>query len=300
MDNWELVTQSRTKNAYINTLVNGIPTLFLRTEEGMFFTLAIPKENLPDVCLGISELLLLKSRPIADRIAIGRFNKPNGIYPSGSWPLVDGDKDLIRHVEQSVKYFSGLIDNFGRWHSFNTFLKTEIEYDVKMMPAEIQPPLEYWWLVSKSDGKKPVHETSRYKGAGIFIRPDDGNLPLFTSSLYADMASQRYSKDYALQLLPVRLRCPVCYLNMLGAYIGSEFFKGALLNEQWHIRIFTCEEQTYSAPSHFYISDIDGEEYALAGCPDKGTTPHWVIRRWGHDEKWFPKKCKPLPWSVTK
>ena len=300
MDNWKLVAQSVTKNAYINTIVSGIPTLFVRTEEGIFFTLAIPKDELPKVCSRTTALLLMKSRPIAGRTAIGRFNEREGRHPSGSWPLVDGDKDLIQYIEQSVKHLSGLVDNFRHWSSFNAFLKTEIEYDLKWMPVESQPPFEYWWLIGKTAPDRPVHKTPLYKDAGVFIRPGDNNLPVFTSSLYADMASQYYSQDYGIPLIPIRMPCPTCYLNGLGGFIGSEILKGALLNEQWRIRFFDCDEQAYSSPTHFYISDTDGEDYALVGCSDTGTSPHWAIRKWGHDEQWFPKKCHPLPWSITK
>ena len=294
MDNWKLVEQSNTRNACVNTFVNNIPVTFIRTENGLLFTLAVPEEYLPRICARITELLLKRSRPIGTRYAIGRINRHDG-----GFPLMDGDKDLNQFIKLCAGQLSLLVENYGCWQSLNELMKVELGYLVKLMPDDMQPAFEYWWLVGSMADGRPVHETHQYKDIGIFVRPEDGVLPIFTSSLYADMASQLYSEVHGLRLLPVRIPCPSCYLSGLGDVLGSEILRGAILNEQWRIRFFTCDEKFYSSPSHFYISDSDGEEYALAGCPDKKMPPHWVIRQWGHDEVAFPKKCKPLPWSLN-
>ncbi|MBI2849545.1 MAG: hypothetical protein HYX80_00700 [Chloroflexi bacterium] len=299
MDNWDLIAESATRNTYIDTVVNGIRTVFIRTTSGAFFTLAVSQDNLSEICSDRAANLLMKETNIAGRVIIGRLVLNNTGPPSDCLPTAD-DESLRQHIRQATAHFANLVEHFGRWASLNEFMKAEIDYDASEMPLEVQPPFEYWWLVGKTEADKPVHQTPLYRDAGVFIKPGDGNLPLFTSSLYADMASRHYSRDCGTRLIPVKVRCPVCYLNGLGGFIGSEVFKGALLDERWQIRLFTCQEQNYSAPGHFYISDFDGEEYALAGCPDRGIRPHWVIRRWGHDERWFPKKCNRLPWSNGK
>ncbi len=57
------------------------------------------------------------------------------------------------------------------------------------------------------------------------------------------MASQYYSQDYGIQLIPVQIQCPACYLNGLGESIGDEIFKGAVLNERWQIRFFLVKNK---------------------------------------------------------
>jgi len=230
-------------------------------------------------------------------IVVGRigYSSSDSISVPDCWPIVE-DKKLTQFVEKAASYFWRFIDNFSAWQSFGHFLFESTGYDVKSEAPDQQSALEYWWLTGQLNNSKPVHECAIYEDIGIFIHPKDGLLPIFSSSLYAGMASQKYSQAYSIELTPQDIGCLGCFLNGLSGELGRELLRGALLDDQWEIQFYSClESEFYKNAKHFSLNDADSQ-YALFRCKEDSDGPIWCEKTWDKDGSLFSPVCKPTEW----
>jgi hypothetical protein len=68
-----------------------------------------------------------------------------------------------------------------------------------------QAPFKYWWLTGEKGSSAAIHEVNLYEIKCVFIKPDGNKLPVFTSSLYASMASQFYQQKFGIPLKPAHI-----------------------------------------------------------------------------------------------
>ncbi|MFC2038822.1 hypothetical protein ACFLUG_03525 [Chloroflexota bacterium] len=271
----------------------------MKAGDGISFIIAVPADDLAKICSERTAGLLSEKHTDTGRAIIGSFIERDPGTDPGAWPAIQGDEKLNEYIIESVTQFISVVNHFGSWTSFNDFQKIEIQYDAKSTPVLNQQTFEYWWLVSESKGDGPLHSIPLYENNNVFIRPDDRIIPVYTSGLYADIANRNYSLEHGIHLVPKPIHCPGCYFTGLGGFLGRQLIRGGLLNEQWQIHFFTCEDHKYTSPSHFRITDTDGDDYELIGCPDKGTRPLWITRKWDQDEEYFSNDCNPLPWDTS-
>ena len=300
--NRKLLSESSTRYLSLVTLVDDIPIKFVKTGPGIFFCITVSEDGLRRIASAPIAEFLSSDMASSERlpgggIVIGRIveGAKDGT-PNGAWPTVE-DKPLEDHVNKAVSHFWHMIDHFGCWSSFNNFLATDIDYKLDAPDQLEQLRLEYWWLTGPLGKSYPTHKCSGYPNKGVFVRPSDGAIPIFSSDLYADMASQRYSREFQTRLVPEHIGCLGCFLQGLSGELGRQVISCGELNGQWRIKFYTCEKsQEHSDARHFWIRDDDGCSYALVGCKDAGRGPAWFERRWDSSGQWFRPECNPKPW----
>jgi hypothetical protein len=286
--NWDLLSCSMTLNAYTDTVVNHIPTMLVRTGDGICFVITVPEDAISQISSRDTERRLLTEPRLAGSVVVGRLISGRKDTLNGIWPIAAGDTKLSNHIEKTADHFRGLIEQLGSWQSFSAFLAHDIGYDVSSKGPFQQLPLVYWWLCGEAEEGKPVHVPSVNEVTGTFVRPEDGALPVYTSSLFADMASQVYSRTYDLSLTPVQIACLGCYLHGFSNDVPENTVRTILLNDQWVIEQYVCKEHH---GGHFFLSDGNEHRYVLIGCKDKGYPPVWCEKKWDVENRWFFPEC---------
>lgn len=261
------------------TSINGTLTMVVKTANGFPFTVCV----CPDKVFGIT------TRQIADCLTreitmfshtvIGRLARPGfDLSPDeGFWPQIK-DEYLQKHLTATREQFWKLIDNYGKWDSFADFLQADIGYDVDTDIIAEQTPLEYYCLVGRIRSSKTIHPFAKYKkqSLGVFIDPADKTIPLYTSSLMADMSAQHYREKYAVNLLPNSILCLGCFLIDFRKENGRKVLAGSLLNDQWPVDFIHCDEQRERKVDwHIVLQDNSGAKYSLIGCPET-YSPVWA------------------------
>lgn len=294
---WNVLGQSPTINVYLDTMVDGIPTRFVKVGAGICLCVAVPEEALSSVCSKNTVFILEQDARLLDRVVIGRiFHDREDISPNGCWPLVADDLKLNSHFEKAVEQFCILINRFANWDTFNSYLEVDIGYDAQENSPFHQPIMEYWWLVAEEPGSV-FHQMSRNRKQAVLIRPNDKKIPVFTSSLYAALFSTQYYKylrGNSLHISPIP--CLGCFLTGFSTYVGPRVVRGAILNEQWHIDFYSCAERHPEPNLHFFINGGVGQSFTLIGCADYDNGPIWASRKWDKDGMWFSPPCNPVDW----
>lgn len=288
LTNWTLLAASGTLDAYIDTVVDDIPTMLIRTGEGICFCITAPEESLPQFTSKTTKARLLMEGKLAGKVVIGRLIYDRKDLPNGYWPIVIGDEKLSSHLEKVMDHFHAMIERFGAWESFTAFLAHDIQYDVSSMGPLQQLPLAYWWLCGEGEEGKPIHVPFSNQETGTFIRPGDGVLPVYSSSLFADMAAQIYSRRYEVTLTPCEIPCLGCYLHGFSNDFPEKIVKAIVLNEQWVIEHHICKEHS---GGHFFLQDGEQHRFVLIGCNDKGHPPVWCEKKWDPENRWFTMEC---------
>jgi len=239
-----------------------------------------------------------KKSSIPGGIEIGRYIPVKNDTTAGDWYFLTNERKIKEHVELTVSIFFQLVDNFQKWPSFNEYLKSQSQKNANLPASEKQAPFEYWWLTGKRETNSTIYDVLLYSDYGVFIRPDDKKVPLFTSSLYADMAGYHYSLQHNVHLTPSFIHCPTCFLTGTSALLGNRLISGGLLNEQWDIQFYTCDELMNTAPCYFCINDSDDTVFELTGCTDAGTPPLWVPDRAGSTDTRLSDRRNRIPWNT--
>ncbi len=286
------------KSSYINILVNGLQTLVVKNGSRLSFTLSAEEETIHDSFTRQEIEFFGKQSRIPGGIEICRYIPDKDNATAGDWYYLKNDKRLEKHVELAVSLFFKLINNYQNWSSFKDFLDSENQPDERFPLSGKQNPFEYWWLTGKSETSSTIHDVMLYGDYGVFIRPEDSKLPIFTSSLYAEMAGYHYSSNYNISLTPAFIYCPTCFLTGIGAFLGNRVIGGGLLNEQWDIRFYTGDELMNTAPGYFCIDDSDGNEYELTGCTDAGTELLWIKRGSARIDTRSCHEVHRIPWAI--
>lgn len=187
--------------------------------------------------------------------------------------------------------------------TFSDFLRALVGYHEATETPNLQPPLEYWWLLgnpSEYPGCKSVG-IYRESGLGVHVRSSpDRRIPVYTGKPRAEAAAAEMQRRTGARssLQVVRIRCLGCYLTGITHERGGEAFRGgALLNDQWPVNFYTCDESPRgSGARHFHLVDSDGRHHVLVGCAET-YGPIWVPPQWLHlNSEWQHPPCHPRPW----
>jgi hypothetical protein len=298
VDNRALLSEMPVIDSFLEAIVDSIPAGFYRTQPGIHVCITVSERSLPNVASEfVIKLVQMENRLFGDFV-VGRIvgSADEQGYTSDSWPIVE-DQDLRSFVLKASYRFWNLIDNFANWPSFSSFLLESISYDVENQNPNLQFPYEYWWLTGSLDESDLIHEVGLYEDIGVFIRPNDHILPLFSSRLFADMAAHKYSKKHAFNLESRHIQCLGCYLNGFTGEIGREVVRGALLNEQWEIQFYTCDESpSHETARHFFLMDGAIGSYTLFKCKEDGPGPIWCEKRWDFNYHFFDPACNLVKW----
>lgn len=286
-----------TKSSYINILVNGIQTLVIKNANRLSFSISADEETIHKFFTRQEIEFFSRESSVPGGIEIGRYMPRKDTSTSGEWYFLKKDTRIEKHVELTVSLFFKLVDNYQNWPSFREYLKSENQPDAELSHSGNQYPFEYWWLTGKRETSVTIHDVLLYQDSGVFIRPEDNKLPLFTSSFYAEMAAFHYSIKYNTRLTPSFIYCPTCFLTGTGALLGNRILSGGILNEQWNIRFQTCDEMMNTAPCYFCIDDSDGNNYELVGCNDAGTEPLWVQSGIADYDSLSSDRIRRTPWE---
>ncbi len=287
------------KNSYISVLVNGIQTLIVKNGNNLSFLLPVDNESIHGLLTREEINNLSNNSGVAGRIEICKFLPGKVNNPGNKWYFVNNNPVIKHHIELAVSQFFQLIDSFQNWPSFTDYLNYENQADASPSTPEKQIPFEYWWLTGKQELNTPVHDVLLYQDLGVFIRPEDNRIPLFTSSLYADMAGYHYSLKYKVKLTPSIIYCPTCFLTGISALLGNRSLSGGLLNEQWDIRFFTCHELMNTVPCSFFIDDTNGSSFELIGCTDTEIEPVWLRNGNAPVDSLSFKNVRRTPWEMN-
>lgn len=296
MDNWTLIENLTLSSPYINIIVNGIQTLVAKNGDGRSFSLVVLEKDISDMSSHPDLDSHKVPSVIPGGIVIGRFTLTETGTAADESCYFRNEQRVEEHMVLSISTFLTLVDNYQRWSSFEQFLQSESSAGSDNPTPDNQVPFQYWWLVGELKPGMPVRDTLLYDGMGVFIRPEDNLLPVFTSSLYADMAGRCYSRQHGVELVPCQIFCPTCFLTGISALFGNRILRGGLLNEQWKIHFYTGAALEFTAPDLFRIQDSDGTDYDLTGCSDTGNLPLWVKGKHSGDEKFSGTQDKYVPW----
>ena len=222
-----------------------------------------------------------------------RGNQTNALPYVESIPI----QDLMT---AALSRFWSLVDHFGGWPTFRDFLACASDYNVEADDPLQQPGFTYYWLagpLNRHSRATGVNPCQIYPDAGVYVRPEDGLLPVFSNPFFAEAAARRLAARRRIELQPAGIECLGCFLSGYSGQLGRKVLKGALLDEQWPIRFLTCAESPGLRDArHFILEDGNMGTYALAGCAGKGVSPIWCERRWDKANEWFDTACHPRPW----
>jgi hypothetical protein len=264
--------------ASLTTSINGTLTMVIKTANGFPFTVCVSPDMVSRITTRQVAELLTREITLFSRTVIGRIART--VYDPGPeegfWPQIK-DEYLNQHLTATKEQFWRLIDNYGKWDSFAEFLRADIGYDIDASEVSEQVPLEYYCLVGRRNSSKTLHPYAKYKkqSLGVFVDPAAKTIPIYTSSLMADISAQNYREQYGVNLLPNSILCLGCFLYSFVKENGCKVVENGLLNDQWQVSFFNChKEKSKTSQRYFKLQDKTGEQYTLVGCPDT-SNPVW-------------------------
>ncbi len=270
---------SPTSMASLTTKINGTLTMVIKTANGFPFTVCVSPDVVSRITTRQVAELLTREITLFSHTVIGRIAR-FGYDPGpeeGFWPQIK-DEYLHKHLTATKEQFWRLIDNYGKWDSFADFLRADIGYDVDSNEVSEQMPLEYYCLAGRHNSSKTIHPYAKFKkqSLGVYVDPADKTIPIYTSSLMADISAQYYREKYGVNLLPHSIQCLGCFLYGFMKENGCEVVESGLLNDQWQVSFFNGDEENPKNNSRYFkLQDKAGEQYTLIGCRDT-SSPVWV------------------------
>lgn len=280
--NWDVLKRLEAVNLYLDTVVEQLPVMFVKTGRGLKICITVPEDAIEQVVSSsrTQDRLMMEPR-IFNHIVIGRIWQEENEDKPKYWSLLN-DKKLQAFVDKTVNHFSLLISKYSQWDSFTSFLRHDINYDPLEKDPLKQVPLEYWWLTGKIGKGSPCHKIPLYENVGVYVDPETGILPVFSGSLYAGMASVTSGSTNNTSLIPQKIPCLGCWLYGMFMETKRGLIRDVCLNDQW---IFDCKIKE-GIGGYFFLND-DQFKYALIGCVDSGFGPVWGEKRWDTHNKWF-------------
>jgi hypothetical protein len=253
--------------------------MVIKTANGFPFTVCVSPDVVSRITTRQAAEILTREITLFSRTVIGRIARSAyDLAPEeGFWPQIK-DQYLHKHLTATKEQFWRLIDNYGRWESFADFLRADIGFDVDSHEVSEQMPLDYYCLAGRVSSSETIHPYSRYKkqSLGVFVDPADKTIPIFTSSLMADISAQNYREKYGVNLLPHSIQCPGCFLYGFMQENGCEAAESGLLNDQWRMNLISGDQAHHQKESHHLtIEDCTDKRYTLAGCHET-LGPVWV------------------------
>lgn len=295
----KLIGQSQNVDINMDTLMApGFQVIYYKHKPGGNFLIAIEDSTLNIICSSNNEKALLKEKSEgSDRIIIATIEQSNENQEDYDvFPVVaSSDEHFVSWLEKLGDRFFRLVDNYSRWSSFTKFLEEDNIYKVNSMKPLQQVPLDYYFLIGRLNDSEDVHHSGHLPpDKGVYVIPDHDLIPVFTSSIYADLYAQEVKNKYGIELQADVLPCVKCYITGSYKSIDSADVSGVILNNQWLLDCYDCNLcDNYSG--HFFLNDGD-KAYALCGCSELGVKPIWIEKRWDKNEKYFNPKCGMIGW----
>ena len=124
---------------------------------------------------------------------------------------------------------------------------------------------DYYTLVVNCHDKQDSHNTP-YQSFSIpnFTDSDEGVLIYqHTLYVYSDIKiAHKRANILGNRVKPIKLSCLHCFFSEASKHHP---FIDVVLNEEWHLELFSCRESSYSSVSHVRISTPQ-ELHQLEGC----------------------------------
>jgi hypothetical protein len=292
---WQPICSSNWTEAKHTLIVNGVPVRLVRTDPGLHFLVVVHPEFLEHVASGQGAALIKDPNHIVDGgYAIGRLKADQNTLFCVA--ILETDETLVRFVQSVVSAFITSMETHGSWTSFSEFLKATLDHDPQALDPNHQVALDYCWLVGKHE-TEGVIPCGLYSDMGVFVEPQTKFVPVYSSSLIADTVARGIYAKHEVRLMPQPIKCLGCFLSRFSGEAGRGTLRGARLDDQFVIRLFTCDESEDHVQSrHFFIQQVGQSEFALTGCFGDGTMPIWVARIWDDDGKYFEPDCGIVEW----
>ncbi|NCB42806.1 MAG: hypothetical protein EOM59_09320 [Clostridia bacterium] len=242
---------------------------------GNYPTMYIPKDDVERLVKGVSSKLLESEPGFIDGFCmIGK------VYPGMTCfdAKVIGE-ELLNFILKADKKLNDLINGYiDKSETFSNFLIKTMNYQGCKNDTENVMSLEYFWLIGEIKQNKnfvplPVFE----KKYGVVIDPENKQLPIYTNSLFAQIAAYNYKERYGYDLNLYKIPCLGCFLSGLGQTAGRKVADITYLNNQWKISYHVSDQGNYKTPNHFSIYDEETmNNFFLVGCKEQGKSPVWI------------------------
>lgn len=298
-DNRDWLMQSEFLDLYHLSFVDSILVLYYKTAPGVCFVAGVVEKDLTKIANATSQAILRQEPEVMGTVMIGRIHfppPPSKIH--GIWPVTEQDPQIAAFFAKAADRLLMMIDEYGRWDTFQHYLKIELDSDLCSPAPSIEHPADYWWLAGPLEGDGPFVPCSIYEEYGIYVDRARRVLPVFTSGMYAEMEAVRLSQSSGLKLIPQPIHCLGCFLSGFYNERGKHVMRSVLLNNQWTINGFLCHEKNASGHPgcHFFLKDSDENCYALCGCAERGTGPVWYAESWDRNGTYFNPECRLVAW----
>jgi hypothetical protein len=295
--NWVNLLKSKLENTFLHCKIEEGFLNFTKNGSGPSFYTFIEENSLYKVCSKDTAYQIKQNEQmIPNSYFIGSFEQGHKTEKKNWIGILHNDRILSKKFSEIVGYFDTFIDFYSQWPSFSQFLMNLFGHNTTKALFNQQTPLGYWWLIGDLE-EKYIHQNLLYNESGVFIRPNDGYVPVFTSSIFAEIACQAYKEQYSVELVPEPMKCLGCFLSGFSNEIGAEELRGAILDSQWEVIFYSCDQLHGNCQGkHFFLNDSNGESFALVGCTHESTPPLWCERRWDTNNEIFPSSHTLIPW----
>lgn len=185
---------------------------------------------------------------------------------------------LIDFVSKADVIFNSLLDGTqDKSEAFSKFLLKVMIYKDSKNDTAGNLGMSYYWLIGKKRQSKGfVSLPFLEKTDGVFVDPQDKHLPIYSSSLFAQMAAVDYKEKYGFDLNLFEIPCLGCFLNGLALTVGRKIADTTFLDNKWKIQYYVSDQGNYKVPNHFIIHDEQGmNDFALVGCMEQGIKSTW-------------------------
>ncbi|MFB3788658.1 MAG: hypothetical protein ACE15F_20055 [bacterium] len=297
--NREWLMRSESLDLYHLSFVDSILVLYYKTAPGVCFVAGVAEKDLPKIANETSQAILRQEPEVMGTVMIGRIHfppPPSKIH--GIWPVTEQDPRIAAFFAKAADRLWMMIDEYGRWDTFQHYLKVEMDTDLSTPEPSRENTCEYWWLLGRLDEDASLVACSKYEEHGVYVERAQRVLPVFTSGMYAEMEAMRLSRSGHPKLLPEPIRCLGCFLAGFYKEVGNQILRSVQLNNQWTIKGYLCDETPDpSQPGcHFFLRDSNGNRYAMCGCARNGTGPVWYAKSWDRNGTYFIPECRLVAW----
>jgi hypothetical protein len=292
---WKAISTSNWTDAKHMLIVGGVPVRIARSDPGLHFQVTVLPDFMGQVASQQGVALIEAQEFIAGGgHVIARLKESKGTLCI--IPVLETDEVLYRFSEIVISAFALSVESTGAWKSFSEFLRKTLDHDTEHADPNDQVGLDYWWLVGEFD-TDGVTECGRYSDMGVYVDPTTGLVPVYSSSLIADIAPQEFHVQLGKRLMPQPIKCLGCFFSGFSGEVGRGSLRGARLDNQFPIQFFTCDESDgHVQANHFFVQGEGRNQFTLAGCPQGGNMPVWVTQKWDDDGQYFEPSCNITEW----
>jgi hypothetical protein len=212
------------------------------------------------------------SLPDADYVTLGTASPS---MTSLALTAIGGSAEVVPIVRSAWAVFARSVLNGESWPDFTTMLEARFGYHATKDNPRTQVPALWSWLVAPFSCPD-AHRVHLYSDAGLYVA-NGALIHLFSSRAHANRVEKNLAR---FGVFSTRVPCLRCYLAGAAQTLGRSKVRGALLDSQWNVSFYCCDEHGDSAPYHFAISDLQAHHtYWLIGCEHDGG-PVWAPVVW--------------------